>query len=366
MGGREVKLADTIKAARTVLRRLQHEREMTRHGLEDVVAQGRPLTQIAAEYVAELAARGTVRPYQRLAERAWASLLRLNPRVVDASTLTTEVVLRWRRELLESGRAPRTVNHYVSSITTSLKWAEGSGLITRSLVRPIRRLSIEGAARRLVRRALEPGEVVRMLSAAREVDRRMDRRGVPRSVWLLVALDTGARLSEILTLRWEDFRDEPAGASIVIRPPREKSRRGRTCPISDEVAAEVRAMRARGAAVLGRIPAADDPIIPTRTGKCVHVQSLRRWLRRVMAEAGVEERTADGVIGPHAMRMTFATEAVAAGVDWELAAEMLGHADTTMLRKIYADLRRAPRSEALRRIREARGASGASMVDGGA
>ncbi len=147
---------------------------------------------------------------------------------------------------------------------------------------------------------------------------------------LLLAVQTGLRLSEIIGLNCSDISLD-AGAHVRCEG---KGRKERSVPLTKSTAAVVRAwLRERQ----GR---ADEPLFPTRTGRRPSPDAIER---RVAIHAAVAARRVPSLAGkhltPHVLRHTSAMQLLQAGVDSAVIALWLGHADSRSTQAyLHADL----------------------------
>jgi integrase len=135
--------------------------------------------------------------------------------------------------------------------------------------------------------------------------------------FIIIALKTGMRLSEILNLKWRDI-DHNAN-QIVIR--KSKSGRMRFIPLHSDVAD-----------VLSSLPKHGDFVLSNIAGERF---SRAGWVRtqfiRAVAVAGIPD------FHIHDLRHTFASELIMKGADLKTVSELLGHGSTRMTER-YAHL----------------------------
>src|SRR5579864_7486147 len=115
------------------------------------------------------------------------------------ATITEDVVEGFYAELVTAGRAASTRNHYVTIMKALFRWASRKGAITRSPLSADSSLRRSKTAQR--RRRVSPDEERALLAAADDLTRGAG----PRLQWIIIAaLETGARLGELLALQWAD------------------------------------------------------------------------------------------------------------------------------------------------------------------
>ncbi|MBV8735441.1 MAG: tyrosine-type recombinase/integrase [Solirubrobacterales bacterium] len=215
------------------------------------------------------------------------------------------------------------------------------------------------------RRVFSAGELEQTIVAAEEPY---------RTLFTLAAL-TGARLSELLGIRWMDVRvDDVDDAEVEfahqvdrhgnLRPTKTDGS-ARTVPIPCELALILARHRSRSTFVRS-----EDFVFATRSGRPLGQRNVLRALRRAQVNATDEpgkttfpvlhERSENGepVVVPHgalpsmhSFRHTVASRALLAGESVDEVAFLLGHRDANVTRAVYvrelADVRR----RAMRRSR---------------
>ena len=168
---------------------------------------------------------------------------------------------------------------------------------------------------RLDRRALPclDADGLRALAAACEHPR--DR------ALVLVMVDSGLRLSEVAALRWGDV-DMKAG---LVKVQRGKGGKARAVVVGATTRRALVAYRRALAAVKD-----GDPLwLNLRTGEPLRPRGITMLLRRLSAKAGVR-------VSPHALRRTFATLSLRAGMSPLHLQGLLGHTTLEMVRRYVA------------------------------
>ncbi len=233
------------------------------------------------------------------------------------------------------GRAPASVRKHLEPLRASLKQAVVNGMITNN---PSLHLSLPPAAPREIE--FLTVEEQRKLMAA-----------LPASIYgraLQFILGTGLRASELCGLRWQDITgdhftikqavqrvldldrqrdDDKPKYKLSVSPPKTKAGR-RTIPLTDRMIRLLAAQKEAqvldrfraGSAWAGGIPIQGETFVfANELGMAIDRCNLGRVLRISLDAAGVKR------VGIHALRHTFATNCVRAGVDVRTLSEMIGH-----------------------------------------
>lgn len=287
------------------------------------------------QYAASWLATREVRPktllrYRELLELhvvpvlGWMPVERIQPQHVES-------LLRAKRE---AGASARTCAHIRDTLRAVLNSALREGLVQRNaaaLARPPRLRETKAS------RALTPNEVEHLLSVAREH---------PSGPLWVVALATGARLSELAGLYWEDI-DWQAGTMRIHRtlqrvPRRQREQLGewvwlptktrrsqRTVPLP-KIALEflqiqrerAEELRAKGA---NRDPEEYGQLVFSHNGRPIDPVHQARALQRAL---GLPIRF-------HDLRHSSATFLALQGVPPAMAMAVLGHANASTTLEIY-------------------------------
>lgn len=225
----------------------------------------------------------------------------------------------------ERGNSVRTRNARLAAIHSLFRFAalnhpEHAEAITRVLAIPPKRFD-----RALITHLSDPE--VEALLAAPDTSTWTGRRD---QALLLVAVQTGLRVSEMIGLTWHDVRFG-AGAHLACHG---KGRKDRITPITKATAETLRDWRAEQTAP-------DGPVFPTRTGRPLSRDAVEhRIARHTSAAAARCPSLTSKKVTVHVLRHTCAMRLLHAGVDTSVIALWLGHenAETTSQIYLHADL----------------------------
>lgn len=150
-------------------------------------------------------------------------------------------------------------------------------------------------------------------------------------VLLLVAVQTGLRNNEIITLRCQDV-ELGTGAHVRCLG---KGRKMRCTPLRQDVAAVLKEWITEQ----GGTP--QDPLFPSSRGTCLSPDALQRLVAR---HASTARKTCPSLVGkmvtPHTLRHSAAMDLLRRGVDLSVIALWLGHESTeTTQIYLHADMR---------------------------
>jgi site-specific recombinase XerD len=217
-------------------------------------------------------------------------------------TLTATELRAWLVEL-RATLAPMSVAGYVRGLHAFGNWLASDGLAAARALRAL-------ARPRVPRKVIEPlsdADLRRLLSAAQERDRAV----------LLLLLDTGLRVSEVVGIRLGDLR--PDGGIKVTG----KGAAERIVPVGGT------ARRAVGAYLAARGPGAlSERLFLNQADQALTTSGVSQLLRRLRGRTGVTARC-----NPHSFRHTFAHNYLVNGGDALSLQRILGHSSLEMVRR---------------------------------
>jgi integrase/recombinase XerD len=221
---------------------------------------------------------------------------------------------------LETGRgnSVRTRNARLAAIHSLFRFAalrhpDHAALIQRVLAIPPKRFD------KAIVTFLSDAQVDTLLAAPD----RLTRTGRRDHALLLLAVQTGLRVSELITLTCTDVH---LGTGPHVRC-LGKGRKHRTTPLTKQTVAVIKVWLAE------RRGQPTDPLFPTRTGTPMSRDAIEWLITKHATHAGLQRIT------PHVLRHTAAMRLLHAGVDTTVIALWLGHeqAETTQI-YLHADM----------------------------
>jgi integrase len=254
---------------------------------------------------------------------------------VKLKALTPAHVRGLYREKLDAGLSARTVRYFHTTLHKSLKQAVMDGLIPRNATEAVKPPQIA----RVEMRPLTPEQAKRLLETARR-----DR----LEALYVLAVHTGMRQGEMLSLRWDDV-DLDSG---VLRVRGTKTARSRRTVKLSQTALE--SLTSHLARQLEEIDRAGDSwrenglVFATENGAPLKRHSVSRHrFKPLLKRAGLPE------IRFHDLRHTCATLLLTRNVNPKIVSEMLGHATIAITLDTYSHVLPNMRDQAAKAMEEA-------------
>lgn len=230
-----------------------------------------------------------------------------------------------------------TTNLALAAIRGAYAWGAGKGGLIE--YNPVPDMDITVVASSNDRRPFTTEEIKALLAAS------SDR---TRIIWTLF-LEAAPRAGELVALNWSSFDLDinkvtfdhimSPESNYAQRVRRTKGKKARSAYFSDELCAQLRALKETQGAT------SSDPVFTTVRGprRRISMMAMRQQWWKDLRAAGLSDRV------PHELRHTWATNALANGVDVQTVASVLGHADlSTVLTYLHMDNGGASTANALR------------------
>jgi integrase len=310
-----------------------------RQGVHTPVNQSITVAQAGKDWIAyvrgEARERSTVRSYQGHLD------YHINPGLggVKLAALTTPRVNRFRDDLLASKKVSRaTANKILTSLKSLLRDARRRGNVAQNVA-----LDVKIAATARSKRKLKVGEDIPTTDEIRRIIHAASGKARP---FMITAIFTGLRASELRGLRWQDV-DLKRGAlhvrqradrfNVIDKP---KSQSGdRTVPLPAQVINTLREWKLA-------CPKGDFGLVfPTGAGNIeAHSNNVTRILYPVQVKAGVVDARGEAKYGMQAFRHFYASWLINRKVDGGLELPLkivqarLGHSSIVITSDVYGHL----------------------------
>jgi integrase/recombinase XerC len=213
----------------------------------------------------------------------------------------------------EGELSPYSVQGHVRAIKAFWSWLQKEGHIDNN---PLAKLPLPKVPQKPVD-VLPREQIMRLLSG---VDTSTSI-GARYHAIILLLLDSGIRISELVHIRFEDLDLQHSCVRVLG-----KGQKVRTVPFSSLTRKAIARYANRFRANLCAVESSY--LFPAASGAPVSVNSVQQFLRRLAGKAGLGRVKCS----PHIFRHTFATQAVANGANVLVLKEIMGHAtlQTTM------------------------------------
>ena len=231
------------------------------------------------------------------------------------SDVTSDSFEHWRAN--QTKKAAKTLNEYLDAANACFNWMCQAERASKNGLGNVKKVETRGKQVR-ARRALKNAEVERLLYVAGE-----------SKIGYLFAVHTGARRSELKSLKWSDLELDSGQPSVALSATITKNKKAAVLPLHPELAAELRRVK---------------PLDAKRSDKVLIGKMLAGMckMKSDLAKAGIkyveEGRRADF----HALRHTFCTNLLRANVPPRLAMEMMRHGDMRLTMTTYTDANLLP------------------------
>ena len=219
--------------------------------------------------------------------------------------VTLEDLHAFHQALIEKGLAYNTQRRRLMAVKSLLNFGHRIGALPVDCGRPF---ELAAATQTLYARIMSEADTLRMIHGFQ---------GPPRNQLILLTLyATGARASEICSMAWGHWAEQPNGnATVAITG---KGSKTRYVVVPASVWTQLQQYRADAADAA--------PVFPSRTGRHLVRSQINRIVSVAKEQAGI-----DKAVSPHWFRHAHASHALHRGAPVALVKETLGHAslDTT-------------------------------------
>ena len=253
---------------------------------------------------------------------------------IPAAKITRSIAQDWIIEIAETGASPSTVKKTVDIASRAVELAIFNGELVVNPFRGLRRPkltsprpnSLDANGRAKVQAWITTGELTRLRTA------------------VALALHGGLRVGECCGLKWDDIEPDKRvlwvrraigyeGGTAYEKPP--KTGHQRDVPIDDCLLDLLKRWKAKQREEIAPLHVnPSEYVLGTPDGYALPNHISRGWtvVSRELDLIGTEGKR----VNFHGLRHTFATTAVASGVDIKTVSSILGHANAAMTLNVYA------------------------------
>lgn len=271
---------------------------------------------------------------------------------IPMNEINLEIIQRFFNTKSET-LAPKTVRNIRMMLHSAFKYAFLEGLIPINYIEYVITPSVVKKEMRVLSRI----EQSKLITAITNTDE-------PYAFGILVCLTTGIRIGELCALKWGniDFTSEKLkirhtlqrlmkleddgeknSTSLVTGTPKSNSSI-RDIPIHDIMPRikkhKENMIKHYGAAIVN----SSEYVITHRLGHSVEPKTMQTYFKKTIDDIGIKEANF------HALRHTFATRALEAGVDFKTLSVLLGHSDISVTMNRYAHVLDDTKSNAMSSI----------------
>ena len=311
---------------------------LARLGLLDprAVASSKPLREHLADYEQSLRDSSTTDEYVTKTVNRVTAILD-GTGTTFLSDLSAASVSRYLADRRAKGLSAKSSNHYLAAVKGFANWLVRE---RRASENPLGHLSAVNAEtdRKHVRRPLEPDELRKLLTATRGGPERHGMTGENRYWLYRIAAETGLRSNELRSLRRASIELDGSEPAIALDASAAKNRTAAVLPLRRDTASELREFLA------GKMPA-------VQVFKMPRPENVVVMLRGDLKAAGISYRDDAGRVADfHALRVTFASLLLRAGVDVRTAKDLMRHSTIAMTADVYACTMRGSQADAVERL----------------
>lgn len=276
--------------------------------------------------------KNSVRPstYDRL-ETSYGLMEHYALSRVPIDQLDEDYIQDYINELVNDGYAMSTIKKQYHLVTEFMDYANVKGLVDRPYHKAVRlpsKMAIKKPTREVI--SYTPAEQEALTKVLWTLER-------PAYIAVLLMLETGMRIGEVLALSWDDINLRRKCVRVCKTFVRLGNRRksyiqndaksytsNRTIPLSKNALRVLEELKIRDRFM--------EYIVHDERGNPLGYEAVRWQIKKACEEAGVP------YYGQHVFRHTFATNCYYKGCDVKRLSKLLGHSDVTITYNIYVHL----------------------------
>jgi len=254
------------------------------------------------------------------------STLHKTAKIIEREKLNGKLI-RKRKEKDLGLISLKTQGYYLKAVKQFCRWMVQDSRATES---PVEHLQPKRATS-AKRRALEPDEVRILLENTQNAETMLGMTGYERALLYRLAIETGLRVSELKSLRAENFDFE--NNTVIVAAAYTKNRTEAILPLKQDTAGLLKDF------LKLKLPSEQAFNVP-------HNSNFAKMLRKDLAAAKVENTGMDK-LDFHSLRHTFGTMLAASGVHPKTAQDLMRHSDINLTMSRYTHTLRGQTQKAI-------------------
>jgi len=333
---KRVKLCPDKAAAERMLAKLSSEAAMESLGISNPYRnqEKRTISEHLSDFKKHLRAKGDTSKHIKhtlgMCQRTFSNI-----DTEYLKDLSPSRIENYLMELRGCSLSINTTNHYVRAVKSFSTWLFREGRTSKNYLISLS-LQNHRTDRRRWRRNLTASEKAKLIKAAENGETYKGLTGEHRALCYKLALTTGLRANEIRSLEWSSFNIEQLNPTVTVTAAYSKRRRQDTLPLKRSVADELLRFRDKCTSTEKVFP------FPEKTAEMLRFDLEAAGIAYVVKKAG-ENYTADF----HALRYTFITDLVNAGVPPKVVQTLARHSDIGLTMNIYAQVEDSQKRDAV-------------------
>ncbi|MDE6520426.1 MAG: site-specific integrase [Ruminococcus sp.] len=250
--------------------------------------------------------------------------------------------------------SPKTVSNLRMMFHTAMKIAYQNDLISKNYIEFVKIPTVR-----------TPEMRVFTIAEQKKLTDELKRTDEQFAIGIFLCLTTGIRVGELCGLQWKhidfennnlmirqtvqrlpklDYNGKGNKTEIVIGSPKSQASE-RDIPLDDKIIEKLLDYKNKMEQMHGSyITASDEFLITSKRGTPTEPRTMQDSFKRIISAAGITDANF------HALRHTFATRALEAGVDFKTLSILLGHSDIIVTMNHYAHVLNEPKRAAMKNI----------------
>ncbi len=219
--------------------KLEKESELAQAGIIDRFKEHRkrPLIEHLADFKASLTNKGTTEKHACLVYNRAKAVIE-NCGFVYMGDISASKVQRYLAERRGQGLGIRSSNFYLQAVKQFCRWLVADNRTAENPLAYLAGLNPKTDIRH-ARRALNVDELERLITGTLRGQKHSGMTPKERAVLYMLAVSTGLRAGELVSLTWQSFNLSDPGSSVTVLASYSKHRRDDTLPLRRDIAEQL-------------------------------------------------------------------------------------------------------------------------------